>query len=207
MPVEFTKVTGESQIIGLWMLEEKEILPKGQIVSSAQAASRGYVKNHSEACRKLLKVMTGWDKVELDKDQVGKPFLKNCKAFISFSHSGNYAAAIFNNQESVGIDIQEIKDKILGIADKFISAREWDYITLENQIKMLHVIWGAKEAMFKKYGKGEVLFKEHIYVHPFELQEKDTITVSFLKKGAEDVATFKYNFYNNYCLVYSSCNL
>jgi len=90
---------------------------------------------------------------------------------------------------------------------KFTSDKEYEYITPQHQIEMLHVIWGAKEAMFKKYGKGGVLFKEHIFVHPFTCEEKGHITVSFLKENQEETCTFKYQFHDNYCLVYSTCHL
>lgn len=207
MPVEFTKITGENQIIGLWRLEDEKELDSSEILSSSQAVAIGYRQSHSEACRELIKTITGWDSVTVLKDNYGKPYLKNSKSQISFSHSGNYAAAIYNTSDSVGIDIQEIKNKIIEIAPKFTSQKEFDYIENESQIKMLHVIWGAKEAMFKKYGRGEVLFKEHIFVHPFSLEDKGHVTVSFYKEHSENTYMFKYQFYKNYCLVYSTCNL
>ena len=207
MPVEYTKITGENQIIGLWRLEEEEKEVSTTILSSSQAAIKGYRKTHTEACRELIKAITGYDKIKIIKDKFGKPHIKDSSSHISFSHSGDYAAAIYNNVDPVGIDVQEMKGKIVTIAPKFTSEREYEYISSEHQIRMLHVIWGAKEAMFKKYGKGGVLFKEHIYVHPFTCMDKGYITVSFLKENQEETSTFKYQFYENYCLVYSTCHL
>lgn len=207
MPVEYTKITGENQIIGLWRLEDEEKEVSEEILFSSQAALQGYRKSHSEACRELIKVITGWEKVKIVKDQFGKPHIENSKSHISFSHSGEYAAAIYNIADPVGIDVQEIKAKIVKIAPKFTSDKEYAYITPQHQTEMLHVIWGAKEAMFKKYGKGGVLFKEHIFVHPFNCADKGYITVSFLKENQEETCTFKYQFHDNYCLVYSTCHL
>ena len=207
MPVEYTKITGENQIIGLWRLEDEKEFVSKEILSSSQAVQKGYKKSHSEACRELIKTITGWESVTVLKDEFGKPYLKDSKSEISFSHSGSYAAAIYNTADPVGIDIQEIKDKIIQIGPKFASEKEFEYITNEHQIKMLHVIWGAKESMFKKYGKGEVLFKEHIFVHPFRLNEKGDVTVSFTKENNDEIYTFKYQFYKNYCLVYSTSHL
>lgn len=209
MGVEFTKVIGEGQLLGLWRIENEEDVINTPYPSSAQALAqdRNYKKEHSKACRDLLKSMTGWEDLDILKDENGKPFLKNNKSYISFSHSGEYAAAMLNTTESIGIDIQEVKEKIITVAPKFISEKEYDYVIPSKKIEMIHVIWGAKEAMFKKHGIGEVLFKEHIFVHPFNLKNKGHITVSFMKKGYEDTCTFKYDFIKNYCLVYSACHL
>lgn len=196
-------------MLGLWRLESEESADMTPFPSSSQALTKqkNYKKEHTIACRELLKTMTGWDEIEIAKDPYGKPFIKNNRAFISLSHSGEYAAAMLNIDESIGIDIQEVRPKIVHIASKFVSQKEANYMNAERRVDALHVIWGAKEAMFKKHGLGEVLFKEHIYVHPFICQDEGYVTVSFLKKGYEDTCTFKYEIFQNYCLVYSACHL
>ncbi len=202
MPVAFTKVIGEHQIIGLWLVETQKIIRR----VGNSAALVGYEASHSEACRSLLKAMTGIDNLTILKDEFGKPFIQNSKDFISFSHSGSYAAAVINQQQSVGIDIQQKKDKILSLAAKFCSYEELNYINQVDTIPMLHIIWCAKEAMFKQYGKGAVLFKEHIFVHPFELATKGELTVTF-KKDNEETFRFAYECHEEYYLVYSACYL
>src|SRR5258706_451592 len=37
----------------------------------------------------------------------------------------------------------------------------------ETRIETLHVIWGAKEVLFKIHGKGGLDFKKQMHVHPF----------------------------------------
>ena len=202
MPVEYTKVTGENQIVGLWSLESLEKAKKGL----SATARKGYELSHSEACRQLIKEMTGWENTEIVKDMNGKPSIKNSKSHISFSHSGNYAAAIYNNEHSVGIDIQQAKSKILRLSNKFCNQEELDFITPKDKLSMLHIIWGAKEAMFKQYGLGAVLFKEHILVHPFTLKEAGEIMVTFRKN---EPLTYKFHYECNedYFLVYSASYL
>ena len=141
MPVEYTKITGENQIVGLWRLEDEEKEVSEEVLFSSQAALQGYRKSHSEACRELIKVITGWDKVKIVKDKFGKPHIENSKSHISFSHSGEYAAAIYNIADPVGIDVQEIKKKIVKIALKFTSDKEYEYITPQHQIEMLHLVY------------------------------------------------------------------
>ncbi len=207
MPVEYTKITGENQIIGVWRIESGSGSTETASQSAVSTSRRGYDRSHSEACRNLMKAMTGWEQVTVLKDKFGKPYLENSHSYISFSHSGHFAAAIYNNDEPVGIDIQELKPKIINIAPKFCSDREMAYLDNEHRVEMLHVIWGVKEAVFKKYGKGEVLFKEHIFVHPFIPGEQGKITVTFSKPEQPETCTFKYQFYEGYCLVYSACHL
>jgi len=155
----------------------------------------------------LIKAITGIENLVINKDTYGKPFIKNNKSFISFSHSGDYAAAIVNKESSVGIDIQLRKDKIVRLAQKFCSEDELEYINAANQIDYLHIIWGAKEAMFKQYGKGEVLFKEHIFVHPFQIEKSGSITVSFNKQPLTQTVNFDYQCNDDYYLVYTANNL
>lgn len=203
MPVEFTKITGPSQLIGLWRIEDQNNLTsRGNV-----AFQRSYEVSHTEACRELIKAITGIENLVIDKDKYGKPFIQNNKSFISFSHSGNYAAAILNKEASVGIDIQLKKDKIVRLANKFCSEQELQYINQVDQIDYLHIIWGAKEAMFKQYGKGEVLFKEHIFVHPFNLKESGSITVTFKKHALVQTVNFDYQCNEDYYLVYTASNL
>ena len=61
-------------------------------------------------------------------------------------------------------------------------------------------------AAFASLASIAVLFHS-IFVHPFTCEEKGHITVSFLKENQEETCTFKYQFHDNYCLVYSTCHL
>lgn len=100
------------------------------------------------------------------KDEYGKPYLKNSEYHISVSHSDDYTAVI-GSPVVCGIDIQKIVSKIGRIARRFISDEEWEYIPEADALLYYHVLWGAKEAMYKCYGKKSLIFKENILVKPF----------------------------------------
>jgi phosphopantetheinyl transferase len=60
-----------------------------------------------------------------------------------------------------------IKDKIERIANKFLSAKELEFIQEQERIEQLYVCWCAKEAIYKLHGKKNVSFVENIDLKPF----------------------------------------
>ncbi|GIZ07295.1 4'-phosphopantetheinyl transferase superfamily protein [Flavobacterium sp. UMI-01] len=129
--------------------------------------------------RKLLQE-AGYNDLELYYDEFGKPNLKD-GTFISITHSHEFSAIIISDKP-VGVDIELYREKIIRIADKFISS-EAQFLTIDDKeayIKKLTAIWGAKEAIFKIQNERGISFKKHITVLPFELQEiKTTANLTF----------------------------
>lgn len=124
------------------------------------------------------------------KDQYGKPYIEGSKDKISISHTFDYTGAIIG-QRNCGIDIQVIVPKIIAIAPRFINEKEQNFISENNKLHYFHVIWGAKEAMYKCHGKKELDFRKHIQVNEFE----------FCSSGMEFFGEIrKDNFNKNYML-------
>ncbi len=120
--------------------------------------------------RELLK-LTGYTDHDLYYDDFGKPNLRDGKN-ISITHSHEFAAIIVSDRPS-GIDLEWAREKILRIADKFVSS-EMDYLQNEaehDRILKLTVIWGIKESIFKIRNEAGISFKDHINVPPFVLSE------------------------------------
>ncbi len=101
-------------------------------------------------------------------DEHGKPMLAENARFISVSHSGDYAAVVCSKNASVGIDIEELRDRIERVKERFLCAQELAGLDTEYRLEKLYVLWGAKEALYKLYGTPEVDFKRDIYIHPFD---------------------------------------
>lgn len=121
--------------------------------------------------RKLLQNI-GYTDFDLFYDHLGKPHLKDGKN-ISITHSFYFSAIIISNQ-TVGIDIELRRDKIMNIADKFITY-EFSFLNKEDKtdyIRKLNVIWGVKEALYKLCIKPKMSFKRHVKVIPFEMEDK-----------------------------------
>lgn len=154
--------------------------------------------------RKLLQE-TGHTDLDLYYDKFGKPHLKGEK-HISITHSHDFSAIIISD-ETVGIDIELQRDKIIRIADKFCDS-EFQFLTSENKegyVRKLTVIWGAKEAIFKIRNEKGISFKDHIKVNAFELEVKQTIAELHFDSLVRD---FQIHFeeIENFSLVYAFQN-
>jgi 4'-phosphopantetheinyl transferase len=125
--------------------------------------------------RKLLQE-AGYTDLDLYYDEFGKPHINGNK-HISITHSHEFSAIIIS-EETVGIDIELQRDKIIRIADKFINEQELHRlksIGTEDYIKKLTVKWGAKEAIFKIRNEKGISFKDHIRVNSFEIKDTQAI--------------------------------
>ena len=123
--------------------------------------------------RKLFH-LAGYTDFDLYYDEFGKPHLKDGK-HISITHSHEFSAIILSD-ETVGIDMELQRDKIIKIADKFCDSEFQYLIDNEEYIRKLTVIWGAKEAIFKIRNEKGISFKNHIKVNSFDLQTKEAIS-------------------------------
>ena len=121
--------------------------------------------------RKLLQE-TGHNDIQLHYDEFGKPHLDN-ESHISITHSFDFSAIILSDK-NVGIDMEQRREKIIRIADKFVDDSEFAFLdkeNLEDYISKLTVIWGIKEAVFKIRNEKGISFKDHIFVSPFEMKD------------------------------------
>ncbi len=84
----------------------------------------------------------------------GKPLLKNGNAYFNASHSGNYVVVCIDTVPC-GIDIEELREVNLKVAEKICTDKEKQYISnMQNKSFALLEIWTKKEAYFKSFGCG-----------------------------------------------------
>jgi 4'-phosphopantetheinyl transferase len=124
---------------------------------------------------RMLIQEAGMNDCDLHYDEFGKPYLSDDR-YISITHSHNFAAIIVSD-ETVGIDMELQREKIIRIADKFVNEKELRRLQsfdAPEYIKKLTVKWGAKEAIFKIRNEKGISFKDHIQVEPFSLDENQT---------------------------------
>jgi len=123
--------------------------------------------------RHLLNI-AGYTDFDLIYDEFGKPHLKDGK-FISITHSFTFTAIIISDDLHVGIDIEKQREKILKIAHKFTPIEEYNTIAnVDAKISKLTIVWGAKESLYKIYGKKKLLFLHHIYIDDFKFEDEKT---------------------------------
>ena len=163
----------------IWKLEESVLdLKKGILLSDTSLARLESMKSelHQKgflSIRQLLKV-AGYTDFDVVYDNYGKPHLKDGK-FISISHSFTFTAIVLSEDTPVGIDIEKQREKILKIAHKFTPFEEYKTIAnVDALIRKLTIVWGAKESLYKIYGKKKLLFLHHIYIEDFKFNDKKT---------------------------------
>ena len=204
---KYLQPTGE---IGIWKIQEEESffierLALGEQEASQLAAIKGEGRRLEWlAARKLVHVMSGRsERGAFLKDQYGKPYLADSLYHISISHSHGYAAAIAAPCP-VGVDIQLQVPKIERIAHKYLRSEEMDSIGGANRIAHLHAYWGAKEALYKAYGRRELDFCKHILIDPFSFDVNgDTVQGRVWKGDFDEHYQIKYEMLGKYILVYA----
>jgi len=93
--------------------------------------------------------------IAFSKNRNGKPYLDNHPEFrFNISHTRNAVAVAFSDDE-VGIDIEQVQTLNLGIAKRFFSSPENQYILSQaDQDHAFYEIWTKKEAYIKYLGTG-----------------------------------------------------
>lgn len=150
--------------------------------------------------RKLLEE-AGYDDFDLYYDQRGKPNLKNGK-HISITHSFEFSAIVVSDKNT-GIDLEQKREKIIRIADKFtdFDSDFFDKSDVEKTVRQLTAIWGIKESIYKFYSQPGLSLKEHINVLPFDIESgKIEAEVNYENITTRHQAIFKE--FEGYTLVY-----
>ena len=193
---------------GLWHITETEDwLRKNVALFSPETKGLSLIKGEGRrreflAARMLLHYMSGRSvRGELFKDDAGKPHLKDSLFHISISHTVNYAAAIAH-PNPCGIDVQRIVPRIRRMADKFIGPEERPQLIPEHELLQLHLIWSAKEAMYKAFGRRQLDFKDHLVVDLGNFNAETTGGCAFLKKGdIEMLFNLDFRVFDDFVLV------
>ena len=151
--------------------------------------------------RHLLKEV-GLTDADLHYDEFGKPKLSNGR-FISITHSFGFTGIIFSYESEVGIDIEKQREKILKIAHKFTPIEEYKTIAnVDALISKLTIVWGAKESLYKIYGKKKLLFLHHIYIEDFKFADEKT-TGDIRYNGEENSYEIQFLEFEGFTCVYA----
>ena len=178
MPIIYKTITPAFRL-GVWDVQEPESFFLENFDYSSEELNEIDLKHGTHRLQLLASRAVLYDMplsnngYKIIKDGYGKPHIVNVQGDISFTHSHNQAAAIYAKHKLVGIDIQIQTQKISRIAPKFISPNEFKFINEhENKQDYYHLIWGAKESMYKAYGRRKVDFKDNLIIDPFVYDPK-----------------------------------
>lgn len=170
MPITLKKQISQDIFISVWHITETEdyffnslqllLEDKTNIVNIKLEK----VRLQKWACRAALAELLGNKEVGITYSETGQPQLNDF--YISFSHTEN-AVAVALAKILVGIDIEELKPRILPLYPRFMSPKEIKSCDVNN-LQDLYYFWCAKEAMYKWYALKNLDFMEDLFVNKSE---------------------------------------
>ena len=194
--------------VGVWHIEESpafflEHLSLSEKEQSTFAALTPRKQIQWLASRYALDLIVDHhERIETGAMPTGKPYLVGRNDEISLSHSEEYVAAM-TGRVPVGVDIQKCKEKILQLEHKFARPSESAQIDRKEPVLHLHILWGAKEVLYKIYSLKKLNFLTHLSVDlPGKLSEKGDFT-GVVRNGLTEIrCALEYRILEEFVLVY-----
>ncbi len=211
MPLLLNEIISGTICLGIWKIEESSDCLRSMLSLNdkeeiyIQSVRNEQRKKHWLGYRVLLREIMKDQDPEIVYDSHGKPYLKNDPRFLSVSHSGDLAAVIISQKSPAGIDIEQIRDRIERVTEKFLSEKEISSVGIENRLEKLYVCWGAKEAMYKVCGKPDVNFIHDMEIAPFNYLciGRGSAKAEMKTPGGKLHFGITYRKINNYMLTYA----
>ncbi|AEL26385.1 4'-phosphopantetheinyl transferase family protein [Cyclobacterium marinum] len=104
------------------------------------------------------------------KDNHGKSHAMDDSGHVSLTHHGDYAAAIFHREMSVGIDLERVRDKTVPLGPKYLDPSEMEFLGSDPFLYTL--AWSVKESIYKCQGKKGISLRQNIILEPFTAHDK-----------------------------------
>jgi 4'-phosphopantetheinyl transferase len=210
MAIAYSKQIDADTEFALWKIEEnaEDLYAQLQLDEGEKAfveqLRHGKRFLHWLGTRVLLRTMLRTDEyIDCKIDAHGKPYLVNLPYHISLSHSFDYAAVMISKKAPVGIDIEQIQQKVERIAPRFLNPDELAAAMQDaHRVKALYAYWCAKEAVYKCYGQKEVSFADNISLQPFGFAPEGSIQARLEKGDVKLDYTVQYLQYQDYMVGY-----
>jgi phosphopantetheinyl transferase len=192
MPLHKVIYLSNNAKLYLWKITEdfdslfNQIRLKDSSLARLQTMKSESHKKGFLAVRMLLQ-HNDYNDFDLYYDAFGKPHIKpqGCSikdVEISISHSNDFSAIVISEQK-VGLDVEQLKEKALKIASRFMDVSHLENLSEEEQIKKATVVWGIKESIFKIKNEKGISFPNHIFEDDFNFEDKKaTATLKFNNK-------------------------
>jgi 4'-phosphopantetheinyl transferase len=161
--------------VALWQITETEPDLANRLTLSADETDElaGVVHPGQRvewlACRVTLRWLVaelGLPYAGVVKDEFGKPHLSGSAGQVSLSHTGGWAAAAYHPTQAVGLDIEPLREQFGRVVPRVLSPTEISHAG--GEVGRLAVYWCAKEALYKRYGKRKLTFRDHLLIDPFQ---------------------------------------
>jgi siderophore (surfactin) biosynthesis regulatory protein len=187
MPI-FKEIISEQTQILIWKYSEEEefsadlISDEKEFENLKQKSPKRLIEK--QMVRQMLKKIMPNHKIKYYEN--GQPYLEPFDKFVSVSHSFPYAVLAIS-EKKIGVDIEQMKDRIDKIKHKFLHPTEIDWLgRVESGVGYLTAIWCIKEALFKIHSSKQWSFKEFYVVDEFLLNQFSKIKCKVFDKNRED---------------------
>lgn len=207
MPIYYQQNINDFTQLAVWKIEEAESFFT-QNVTIQQQVTHPHKRLQHLAGRFLLRYLFADFPSELIQiADTRKPFLPNEVYHFSISHCGDYAAAIVSSTQRVGVDVELVTHRVNKIRHKFLHVSElanWNIEAMEEQEKYrtLTLLWSAKEAMFKWWGRGDIDFSDCMQVEAVDLNSTGVLNAFFQKDDFKATLQLNYRLSNELSLVW-----
>ena len=198
MPQFYQQDINEHTRLGVWKIEETEDFFLSRVPLQRSITHPHKRLQHLAGRYLLPSLFADFPHEEILIADTRKPYLPDEQYHFSISHCGDYAAAIVSSRQRVGIDIEMITPRVERIKHKFLHPDELVFVhnhSTDQQINLLTLLWSAKEAMFKWWGRGDVDFSEVLRVNPFAFEETGMMPAVFTKTEPYADLQIQYRMY------------
>ena len=141
------------------------------LITASDVASASRFQNDKRrrehlAWRRIVRNELGRN-VIIEYNEVGAPVVDTPNTCISVSHGGERVAVAIAD-EPVGVDIEALDRNFDHIKERYMTAQE---VALSDNDNWPAIVWTAKEAIYKLYGKREVDLTKDIRITSFDAAE------------------------------------
>lgn len=99
---------------------------------------------------------------EITYNENGAPFFTDYSYSLSISHTSKFVGIAISSEKRLGLDIEQIQDKIVRLAPKFMHSNELSSITSPHLAAEYTHFWCGKEALYKWSGIEGLSFQNEL---------------------------------------------
>lgn len=209
MPL-FNKWKDEGATWGIWQVTESPLELQSYLSSTScdpdELAKFKCTSRQLEylAVRVLVKTLTG-EEHRIAHLPSGKPYFVDYPMNITISHTKGYVAVGLHPTKTVGVDIEQVAERVLKVTSRFVRPDEFQglsKLSSETQLYVYLLAWSAKETMFKVLDLPEVDFLEHLHVAKFTLQTAGVFIGHEFRTPSNQTFAIHYHTHPDFVLTY-----
>ncbi|MEX1188865.1 MAG: 4'-phosphopantetheinyl transferase superfamily protein [Bacteroidia bacterium] len=114
-------------------------------------------------------------------DEFGKPWPVGREGNVSISHTKQWLFISYSQKNAQGLDIEHTRTQLNSIAPRILHQQELAILEkASNRQSALQIFWGAKESLYKAFGRKQLQFAKHIRIDSFSADTPGVFTGSLI---------------------------